>query len=224
MRTPAHTSLRRALATQGFSNTEEFQAFPINEVPNMLKTIAKSAPAGVMLPYMANLRLQGFWHWLEYRAARGEDLDAGVWTTPVMAKWTKRVTDLANATKADSKDAPKPPEPLKSFLDWESHNELWLAYLVTHGNPMTGVPLTYVLREEAEVDADALAETYDSIDDDLVAMTAHEGEQFKLDCKRVFELYRPIIINGPAWTFVKPTQQWSKNGREAYFVVKKQVT
>ncbi|KAL7561636.1 hypothetical protein ACA910_001502 [Epithemia clementina (nom. ined.)] len=141
-----------------------------------------------------------------------------------MAKWTKRVTDLANATKADSKDAPKAPEPLKSFADWESHNELWLAYLATHRNPTTGVPLTYVLRETEQVDADALAETYDSIDDDLVATTAHNGDQFKLDCKRVFELYRPVIIDGPAWTFVKPTQQKNRNGREAYFVVKKQAT
>ncbi|KAL7575459.1 hypothetical protein ACA910_007358 [Epithemia clementina (nom. ined.)] len=215
---------RNHLIVQGFSNTEEFQAFPINKVPNMLKTIAKAAPAGVTLPYMANLRLHGFRHWLEYRASCGEDLDAGIWMTPVMAKWTKHVTDLANATKADSKDAPKPPEPLKSISDWESHNKLWLAYLATHCNPTTVVPLTYVKREESEVDADALAATYNSIDEDLMATAAHKGEQFKLDCKQVFELYRPIIIDGPPCTFVKPTEQLSKNGREAYFVVKKQST
>ncbi|KAL7567213.1 hypothetical protein ACA910_021200 [Epithemia clementina (nom. ined.)] len=91
---------RYHIIAQGFTTTAEFQAFPLSEVNNMIKTITKLPPAGVSLPYLANLRLQGFRHWLEYRQVHGENLDAGVWAYAVITKWTQRVTDLANATTA----------------------------------------------------------------------------------------------------------------------------
>ena len=80
---------------------------------------------------------------------------------------------------------------------------MWLEYLAKHRNPTTGVPLTYVLREQSDVPDEARGKTYDTIDDDLIATTKHEGDQYKADRHRVYELYYPIIFDGPAWTFAK---------------------
>ena len=44
------------LTQQGFTTTDQFLEFPINEVKPMLKTLAKNLPAGVTLPYQFNLK------------------------------------------------------------------------------------------------------------------------------------------------------------------------
>ena len=211
------------LTQQGFTTTDQFLEFPINEVKPMLKTLAKNLPDGVTLPYQFNLKFLGFRMWLEYRSVRGQDLDAGAYTGDVITKWMRRVTELANATTTDGQDDPVPPKRLTNLADWERHDGMWRTYLGQHRNPTTGVPLTYVLREESDVPDDALTADYDCIDDDLVATTRHEGDQYKADRRRVYELYYPLIYDGPAWTFAK-THAKSKDGREAYLTVKRQAT
>ena len=47
-------------------------------------------PDGVAFPYQANLKLEGFRNWLEYRSVRGETLSAGTFGAKVIAKWMKR--------------------------------------------------------------------------------------------------------------------------------------
>ena len=41
-----------------------------------------------------------------------------------------------------------------NLAHWETHCEQWLDFLAQHHNPMTGVPLTYVLCELADVPAE----------------------------------------------------------------------
>ena len=38
------------LTSQGFTNTTEFQQFPINKVKNMMKAIAKDPPNNITFP------------------------------------------------------------------------------------------------------------------------------------------------------------------------------
>ena len=61
--------------------------------------------------------------------------------------------------------------------------------------------LTYELREQSDVLYEARGKTDGTVDDDLIATTKHEGDQYKADRRRVYELYYPIIFDGPPWTF-----------------------
>ena len=76
------------LTDQGFSTTTEFIALPINEVKPMLKALSRMTnhPHEVAFPYQANLKLEGFRHWLEYRSVRGETLTAGTFEGDVIVK------------------------------------------------------------------------------------------------------------------------------------------
>ena len=68
-------------------------------------------------------------------------------------------------------------------------------------NPTTGVPLTYVLHESADVPAEDFDKFYLSIDDDLIATMKNSGHQFSIDNQHVFGLHKQLIVDHPAWAY-----------------------
>ena len=88
-----------------------------------------------------------------------------------------------------------------NLTNCETHCEQCLDFLVQHCSPTTGVPLTYVLNESADVPAEDFDKSYFTIDDDLIATMKHSGHQFSIDNQHVFGLYKQLIVDLPAWAY-----------------------
>jgi hypothetical protein len=80
--------------------------------------------------------------------------------------------------------------------------------------------MTYLIRDHEEVTEEQLAETYDSIDEEMIAMMKFSGMHWKTDNKRLYDLLKPLIVDGGAWPFIQMYNQ-SKNGRKAFMALKK---
>ena len=209
---------------QGFDDAQSFMTVAVHQVPSMLKMMAKTPPENGAFPFSANLQLHGFRMWLEYRLSRGQALKVSLFSDPpLIKKWTKRTQELFALNKEVASDELTPPKELTSFTQWEVFNDALLTFLAQHCNPTTGVPLTYVLRETKPVGSEARNAAYDTIDDDLIATTILQGDQYALDNQRVFTLMKPFLVGGPGLTFIKPHQK-KKDGREAYLALTRQAT
>ena len=88
-------------------------------------------------------------------------------------------------------------------------------YLSTLRNPKTGVPLTYLIREESDVSQETLDATYETIDDRLIATTRHDGDGYKADRARLFRCLKTSTVNGSCWSYIKRFMR-AKDGRAAY--------
>ena len=135
----------------------------------------------------------------------GQEPDTGSYLGTVINCWTEHVTDLANASEA--KDDVKTPPSLMNLANWEMHCELWLDFLALHHNLTTGVPLTYILHELADVPAEDLDNSYPTINEDLIVTTKHCGQQFYISNQHVFGLYKQLIVDGLTWAYAKAMQR-----------------
>ena len=212
---------------QGFPNVTAYQQLPAGQpTKNLWKDLSRSTvPDGVSFPYFAKVKAQGLRAFLEYQDVRGFALNANAYTdvadAGVITKWTKRVTEMDTFAEREE-TAPKMPE-LKGWSQWETYEEAIMASLGYLRNPTTGVPLTYLLREHDEVTDEILDAAYTTIDDDLIATTLYEGDQYELDNQRLYGLFEPSVRNGVGWNYAKQHQK-ARNGRLAWMAVKMQAT
>ena len=139
----------------------------------------------------------------------GQEPDSGSYLSGVMDCWTEQVTDITNANEA--KHDVKTPPSLMNLTNWETHCEQCLDVLAQHCNPTTGVPLTYVLHESADVPAEDFDKFYLTIDDDLNATMKHSGHQFSIDNQHVFGLYKQLIVDHPVLTEFQPKRALSNS-------------
>ncbi len=100
--------------------------------------------------------------------------------------------------------------------------ELFTTFLVQHRSVVAGTPLSYVIRDKYEVVPDDLARNdWDSVDDDLVAMSILEGETILPNDKRVFDILKPFVMEGQGWPFVQAFNK-KLDGRAVFTALKSQ--
>jgi hypothetical protein len=64
-----------------------------------------------------------------------------------------------------------------------------------------------------------LLEVYDDTDVEYMRTFKLEGAEFKADSARLFDELKPLVIDGPGWTYVKPFST-KRNGRGAILALK----
>jgi len=211
------------VTAQGFTNADEFVEVPAGSIKELLKTLCRSTlPAGVSLPYLCCMRFRGLRLFLDYKERRGDAILAGDYTNEndagEITRWTGRVSELDSLKDGDEIAKPMT---LESWAKWEKFEEQVDSYLRHYRNP-SGTPLSYVIRESAEVTQEIKDFEYATIDDDVIETTVLEGDQYELDNQRVFELViKPFIVKGPGWAYAKKFAR-TRDGRAAYLAVKAQ--
>jgi hypothetical protein len=192
----------------------------------MLKNIMK-VPTGYAagqqpnFPYVSTRFWKAFRMWIDYRILRNEPLDSDAFLVGIFAKWVKRVEEINIAETAKKSITATPPRPLKSLDDWESFEELFLTYLRTFRSIIGGMPLTYVLRPDAEVTQEALDTVYDDIDTDLYHTARLDDDVFKANNAQVYQLLKNVIFDGPGH-YITKKYDTSMNGRAAFLDIKRQ--
>jgi hypothetical protein len=65
------------------------------------------------------------------------------------------------------------------------------------------IPLIYVVREHlVPMDEDA-AKIYEDSDAHLIALVQLEGDEYRQDNSRVWDILRPLVYDTPAWPYIK---------------------
>jgi hypothetical protein len=67
--------------------------------------------------------------------------------------------------------------------------------------------LTYLTREHDEVTEEILTAAYSSTQERLVAITALSGAHYELDNRTLYDEFKPLVVDGPGWSFVKKVRQ-----------------
>ncbi|KAI2494620.1 hypothetical protein MHU86_19898 [Fragilaria crotonensis] len=174
-------------------------------------------------PYLAVRKFKALRSWADYCILRGDAPNPAHFDERAVTRFLNRLTELEEIDRAkkdgdDTKDPPK----LASMTAWPTWVELFTTYLSQHRSVVAGTPLVYIIRDNDEVAPDDLARNdWDSVDNDLVATSILEGETFSRDNKRVFDILKPFVMEGPGWPFVQPFNR-KRDGRAAFKALKSQ--
>ena len=218
---------RTFIRDQGFASMSDLRALPLDDVDSMFKAFVKAPHierAGeepISFPYLAQRKFKALRLWCDYRVARGQDTPAVAFTDAVSTLFLKRLAEIKAFKQAADDDEVKEPGELKSMGDWPTYEEEMLSYFGSHRSTFNYTPLVYLSREEEEVSEESREAEYATLDDDLIRNTTLEGENFQLDNRRAFDLFKPRIMNSPGWTFVKQFRK-TKDFRAAWLALKTQ--
>ena len=218
------------IAGQGFNTIDDFVALPLAEVDRMIKMFIKTpvppVPAGdpqVNFPYLAQRRLKALRMWCDYRTARGQPVAPAAFTAAESTRFLDRMAEVDAFKRAADDDDMEGPGDLKSMTEWPTWEEKWIGYLAKHRSTYNQTPLTYTMREAdmVAVTNESRAATYATIDEDLIRNTVHAGPHYITDYRRAWDLFKPTIIDGPGWTYVKQYNR-TKNFPAAFLALKAQ--
>jgi len=226
---------RELLETQGIRTIHDLTDLPFPEIDKMIQHLSRWKPKtadvdddedpvpGPTFPYLAVRKFKALRSWADYCILRGDVPNPAQFDDRVMTRFLNRLSELEEVAQAKKEDNEgKEPPKLASMTAWPTWVELFTTYLAQHRSAVAGTPLTYVIRDTDETSPDDLArDDWDSVDDDLVATSVLEGATFSRDSKRVFDILKPLVMEGPGWPFVQPFNR-KRDGRAAYKALKSQ--
>ena len=157
--------------------------------------------AGPTFPYLSIRKFKRFAPWQPIIPFAMKSLTQQTFKT-VLSRvfFLNRLTELEEVALAkkdsnEKKDLPK----LASMSGWLTWVELFHTFLAWHKSAFDGTPLSYIIHDKDEVtDKDCASEDWDSVlDDNLVATSVLNGVAFARDNKRVHDLLKPLVMEGP---------------------------
>jgi hypothetical protein len=77
------------------------------------------------------------------------------------------------------------------------------------------------MREHVDVTPEIRNADYGSVQERLIATTAHSGTHYELDNRTLYDTFKPLVVDGPGWPFIKKFNK-HKDGRRAVFALKTQ--
>ena len=226
---------RELLDGQGIHTIHDLTDLPFPEIDKMIQNLSRWKPRAAdveededpvptpTFPYLAVRKFKALRSWADYCIFRGGDPNPAHFDEHAVTRFLNRLTELEEIERAKKDgDELKDPPKLASMTAWPTWVELFTTYLAQHRSVVAGMPLVYVIRDNDDVIPDDLARNdWDSVDDDLVATSSLEGETFSRDSKRVFDILKPFVMEGPGWPFVQPFNR-KRDGRAAFKALKSQ--
>ena len=218
---------RTAINENGFNTVQDLvsvQDKDLDKLPKHLEAwrVPNAAPnAQVRIPFLSLTRLKALRYWVLAQRCIGNDNPnvndfAGVVIEETLARM-KADGDYKLAT--EDTDIRKP-EKLLDLAKWTKFWELWTTYLGRIKGAALA-PLSYLVREHEEVTPELHDAEYLSVTERLIATTALRGTHFDLDNRTLYDEFKPLVVDGPGWSFVKRFDK-SKDGRGAVLALKAQ--
>ena len=221
-----NVATRAAIQGNGYNTIGDLavtEESTLNYLPKYLREwqVPGVAPAQqVRIPIVALEKIKAMRYWVlaQRRAGIDEDADdfdddVAIATLEVM----QNAKDLKEATEAVTIDKPT------ALVELNKWTKFWLkfsAYL-SRVRGAAHIPLTYLVRDHEEVTDDIAAAEYDNEDDRLIATTVLAGVHYQLDNTTLYDEFKPLVVDGPGWGFIKKFDK-SKDGRRAVLTLKKQ--
>jgi hypothetical protein len=123
------------------------------------------------------------------------------------------------------------PEKLMNLKNWQAFWEKWGNYMgQVYG--VVDIPLQYVYQGHDVVTIEMRNRPYETDKKEGTAMAVLETNHYLLDNKRVWNKFKPLVVDGPGWPFIKSYENatngrgvvldlWSQNQRENSQIIRK---
>jgi hypothetical protein len=127
------------------------------------------------------------------------------------------------ASERDREEVPPVVPKLSTLDDWPEWEEKFTSSLGMMRNLKTEFPLSYLLRDESVVSPEAQVAVYSTVDAQICAVALHQGRAYQKDLARLFEILKPLIVDGGVWCFIQPfSKRGMLDGRAAFLALKTQ--
>ena len=207
-----------AIISQGFSDLLTFSRMKETGIEKTIKVINAendqlTVPIQLRFPYASQERMRVLQYWSKTEQRIGNTgnnrLEAAAFT--VAEDLLEEREELVRMAKS----APEPtkPSPLRDMAKWRIFWEKWNTYLLQIRG-LADIPLTYVYRETEVPTPEIRAVLYDTTDEKYIALTTLSGKHWTKDNNRVYSELKPLLIDGPAWAFIKRFDK-KADGRQA---------
>ena len=212
---------RQEIINNGFVNISSLATVTDDDISDLVKHIGTwkvipvpapvvagvAPPATVNLPFISVKKLRAMRMWVIMQTRKGITISAAECTNAQITLMITRANFLLS--KESSEDsAPKVPEVLSSFAQWRTWWESWHTY-TKQLRGANDIPLSYIHRTHTVATPEILAFVYADTDAEYMHTYALSGVDYEADCKRYYDTLKPLLINGPGWTFIRPFDRTS---------------
>ncbi|KAI2502036.1 hypothetical protein MHU86_12439 [Fragilaria crotonensis] len=177
--------------------------------------------AQVCIPFVSLTKLKAMRYWvLAQRCIGIMAPDAADFSDAVLEEVLTRMKADKDYKKATEDTDITKPAKLTDLVKCIKFWELFTTYLGRVKGAAL-IPLTYLIRDHEVVTQDMLDADYPTVQERLIATTALSGAHFELDNRTLYDEFKPLIVDGPGWSFVKRFDR-AKDGRSAVLALKAQ--
>lgn len=214
---------RNSIVAQGYDNMEVFARLLANDraVSDFVKSVNK-LPADQngerpSVPFASIRLMQAMRHWTIERNRCGVAIIHNEMTQDELDRILERMEEEEEIVSM--KPVPPPlPDKFTSFgKHWRIFSEGFKGHCTVVRGTMT-IPLLYVLRDHDVVTPAQRDAEYPTSDLRLMSLVQLDGREFRKDNTLVWQLLRPLVLETPAWNYVKQYDV-TQNGRMAFLTL-----
>jgi hypothetical protein len=222
-----NAATRMAIVENGFVTIQDLVAVQdkdLDKLPKHLEAwrVPNANPnAQVRIPFLSLTKLKAMRYWvLAQRCIGVASPNVNEFAGQVIEDTLARMKADSDHKLATEDSDVRKPEKLTDLTKWTKFWELFITYLGrVKGAALT--PLSYLVREHEEVTQEQRDAEYLSMQERLIAITALNGTHFDLDNRTLYDEFKPLVVDGPGWSFVKKFDR-AKDGRSAVLALKAQ--
>ena len=222
------------LFRQGYTSNESFADFTDDNVKTMVLAIGKNKspacpdPTKVFLSSTFTTKLCVLVSWIAFQKQIGGDPSPHAWlrdansNNPSFYKDTKArllFYKQAKLSREAVNDTKLPPslKNMKKFREFDEHLQNYLRSKFG----AAGVPLSYVIRQNAEVTQEArdkrVGSDYEDWNHYCITCTLLNGPHWGSDNNSTWQIISNLVRDGPGWDFIRKFErQGGGDGRGAY--------
>jgi hypothetical protein len=219
---------RTAIIENGFITVQDLvsvQDMDLDKLPKHLEALRvpnANPNAQVRIPFLSLTKLKAMRYWvLAQRCIGVDNPNVNNFAGQVIEETLARMKADGNYKLATEDTDISKPEKLSDLAKWTKFRELLTTYLGrVKGAALT--PLSYLVREHEEVTPVHHEAEYPSIPERLIATTALNGTHFDLDNCTLYDEFKPLVVDGPGWSFIKKFDRSKDGRRRAVLALKSQ--
>ena len=204
-----NAATRMAIVENGFVTIQDLVAVQdkdLDKLPKHLEAwrVPNANPnAQVRIPFLSLTKLKAMRYWvLAQRCIGVASPNVNEFAGQVIEDTLARMKADSDHKLATEDSDVRKPEKLTDLTKWTKFWELFTTYLGrVKGAALT--PLSYLVREHEEVTQEQRDAEYLSMQERLIAITALNGTHFDLDNRTLYDEFKPLVVDGPGWSFVK---------------------
>jgi hypothetical protein len=210
---------RVAISDNGFTTILNFDKLP-KHLEAWQNPVA-AANQQVHIPFVSLKKLKAMHYWVIAQCCMGiQNPCAQDFNEDILKATIARMKDDKDC-KAAMKDMEiQKPDKLADLGKWTRFWELLSMYLSrVKGTAL--ILLIYLVCEHEEVMPEMQNTDYGSVQEWLIATMALSGPHFELDNRMLYDKLKPLVIDGPGWSFIKKYDK-KEQGRKAVLALKMQ--